>query len=98
MVRIERTTNFKLINLFDGGRGKDGTPVAPIGQFPLTARILKAYDFYQEDVPAIIRGMWSPWPGYAVGPSEWHLLWEGEGEAHGVQSKPLDRPVLYTRD
>eukprot|EP00729_Bicosta_minor_P007761 gene7761-8976_t len=98
MLRIERTTNFKLINLFDGGRGKDGKPVTPIGSFPLTPDILKAYDFYQADIQAIIHGMWSPWPGYKVGPSEWHLIWEGESMGQGDVSKPLDRPVLYGRD
>ena len=98
MIRMERSSGYRLINLFDGGRGAEGTPPRPIGAFPLTQHILKAYDFYGPDVPGIIQSMWSPWPGYAVAPSEWSLVWDGDDVGHGTLSTPADRPVLYSRD
>ena len=98
MIRMERASNYKLINLFDGGRGSEGSRPRPIGAFPLTRRVLQAYDFYAPDIPGIIHSMWSPWPGYAVAPSEWSLVWDGDGVGHGTLSTPADRPVLYSRD
>ena len=45
MIRMERSTNYKLINLFNGGRGAEGSPIMPIGKFPLTPQILSTYDW-----------------------------------------------------
>ena len=98
MIRMERAFNYKLINLFDGGRGSEGSRPRPIGAFPLTRRFAEqACDFFAPDIPGI-HSVWSPWPGYAVAPSEWSLGWDGDGVGHGTLSTPADRPVLYSRD
>ena len=100
MIRMERTTGFKLANLFDGGRGSEGHRIAPIGKFPLTPKVLSAYDFYAPDIPRIIRSMWAPWPGYAVPPSKWNLVWigDGAGDTNATLTDPGDRPVLMQYD
>merc|ERR1712216_184403 len=74
IIRIERTQRYKMINLFDGGRGNAGARTRPIGKFPLTEEILSAYPWPTDDVPRIIKSMWAPWPGYAVDPANWQLL------------------------
>ena len=35
---------------------------------------------------------------YAVPPSQWSLVWEGDSPDAGTQSTPCDRPVLFQRD
>eukprot|EP00038_Savillea_parva_P004098 m.134068 g.134068 ORF g.134068 m.134068 type:complete len:869 (-) comp11373_c0_seq7:124-2730(-) len=98
IVRMERTCPYKLINLANGGRGNEGSPIRPIGKFPLTPAIVTVYPWPAEEVPKIIASMWAPWPGYAVPPSQWRLVGEFDGPNVTVSmSEYNDKPVLYQR-
>merc|ERR1711862_1039930 len=59
IIRVERSTRFKLINLCDGGRGNEAHPIKPIGSFPLTSSVVLKYPWPDEEVPKIIKSMWA---------------------------------------
>eukprot|EP00039_Didymoeca_costata_P027201 m.17740 g.17740 ORF g.17740 m.17740 type:complete len:808 (-) comp6096_c0_seq2:45-2468(-) len=99
--RVERSTRYKLLNLCDTGRGRKGSPIEPIPQnaFPLTPKLLSAYDWYAPDIPHIIHSMWSPWPGYSVPPTQWSLVFEANASSptSGLLTTPNDLPVAFMR-
>eukprot|EP00035_Acanthoeca_spectabilis_P000766 m.75462 g.75462 ORF g.75462 m.75462 type:complete len:780 (+) comp10418_c0_seq1:29-2368(+) len=98
IVRIERSTRYKLANLANTGRGDEGRPITPIGQFPLTNAILQKYPWPAAEIPKIIASMWAPWPGYNVPPSLWRLLLEADQPSRAlVWSEPNDKPILFQR-
>lgn len=104
IIRVERTTPFKLVNLNDGGRGNMGNPITPIpptgakNGFPLNKTILGAYPWPTGWIDPIISSMWAPWPGFAVPSSVWSLLLEADGPSETVHlTAPHELPVVDMR-
>ena len=105
IIRVERTSPYKLVNLNDGGRGNEGNPIEPIPMtgkrngFPLNHTILSAYPWPAFMLDPIIKSMWAPWPGYAVPSRMWRLLLEADSPSKVVhQTQPHELPIIDSRD
>ena len=100
ILRVERTSPYRLVNLNNGGRGNEGQPITPIppNLFPLNKTKLLVYPWPEQLLEPIIQSMWAPWPGYRVPSSLWRSVLEADGPGKPEHiTRPHEQPVVDAR-